>query len=128
MIDLTAVIDNEEAIRKFRELRNIARNATTSVVTDADRMDYAMQRFAATLGKIGVGVSLAGLVRQIATTRGEFQQLEVAFTTLLQNKEKADALMAEMVDLAAKTPFDLKGVALVNYSRMGSPPKISPER
>lgn len=111
MIDLTAVIDNEEAIRKFRELRNIARNATTSVVTDADRMDYAMQRFAATLGKIGVGVSLAGLVRQIATTRGEFQQLEVAFTTLLQNKEKADALMAEMVDLAAKTPFDLKGVA-----------------
>lgn len=111
MIDLTAVIDNEEAIRKFRELRNIARNATTSVVTDADRMDYAMHRFAATLGKIGVGVSLAGLVRQIATTRGEFQQLEVAFTTLLQNKEKADALMAEMVDLAAKTPFDLKGVA-----------------
>lgn len=111
MIDLTAVIDNEEAIRKFRELRNIARNATTSVVTDADRMDYAMQRFAATLGKIGVGVSLAGLVRQIAATRGEFQQLEVAFTTLLQNKEKADALMAEMVDLAAKTPFDLKGVA-----------------
>ena len=111
MIDLTAVIDNEEAIRKFRELRNIARNATTSVVTDADRMDYAMQRFAATLGKIGVGVSLAGLVRQIAATRGEFQQLEVAFTTLLQNKEKADALMVEMVDLAAKTPFDLKGVA-----------------
>jgi tape measure domain-containing protein len=111
MIDLTAVIDNEEAIRKFRELRNIARNATTSVVTDADRMDYAMQRFAATLGKIGVGVSLAGLVRQIATTRGEFQQLEVAFTTLLQNKEKADALMSQMVDLAAKTPFDLKGVA-----------------
>ena len=111
MIDLTAVIDNEEAIRKFRELRNIARNATTSVVTDADRMDYAMQRFAATLGKIGVGVSLAGLVRQIAATRGEFQQLEVAFTTLLQSKEKADALMSQMVDLAAKTPFDLKGVA-----------------
>ena len=111
MIDLTAVIDNEEATRKFRELRNIARNATTSVVTDADRMDYAMQRFAATLGKIGVGVSLAGLVRQIATTRGEFQQLEVAFTTLLQSKEKADALMSQMVDLAAKTPFDLKGVA-----------------
>lgn len=111
MIDLTAVIDNEEAIRKFRELRNIARNATTSVVTDADRMDYAMHRFAATLGKIGVGVSLAGLVRQIAATRGEFQQLEVAFTTLLQSKEKADALMSQMVDLAAKTPFDLKGVA-----------------
>lgn len=111
MINLTVVIDNEEALRKFRELQRVAKNTTSSVVTDSDRMDAAMRRFATTLGQIGVGVSLAGLVRQIATTRGEFQQLEVAFTTLLQNKEKADALMRQMVDLAATTPFDLQGVA-----------------
>ena len=111
MINLTVVIDNEEALRKFRELQRVAKNTTSSVVTDSDRMDVAMRRFATTLGQIGVGVSLASLVRQIATTRGEFQQLEVAFTTLLQNKEKADALMRQMVDLAATTPFDLQGVA-----------------
>lgn len=110
-INLTVVIDNDEAIRKFRELQKTAKTVTSSVITDADRMDAAMQRFMATLGKIGVGVSLAGLVKQIAQTRGEFQQLEVAFTTLLQSKEKADALMSQMVDLAAKTPFDLQGVA-----------------
>ena len=80
-------------------------------MTDADRMDIAMRRLATTLGQIGVGVSLAGLVKQIAQTRGEFQQLEVAFATLLQSKEKADALMSQMVELAAKTPFDLQGVA-----------------
>lgn len=110
-INLTVVIDNDEAIRKFRELQKTAKTVTSSVITDADRMDAAMQRFMATLGKIGVGISLAGLVKQIAQTRGEFQQLEVAFTTLLQSKEKADALMSQMVDLAAKTPFDLQGVA-----------------
>lgn len=110
-INLTVVIDNDEAIRKFRELQKTAKTVTSSVITDADRMDAAMQRFMATLGKIGVGVSLAGLVKRIAQTRGEFQQLEVAFTTLLQSKEKADALMSQMVDLAAKTPFDLQGVA-----------------
>ena len=110
-INLTVVIDNDEAIRKFRELQKTAKTVTSSVITDADRMDATMQRFMATLGKIGVGVSLAGLVKQIAQTRGEFQQLEVAFTTLLQSKEKADALMSQMVDLAAKTPFDLQGVA-----------------
>lgn len=110
-INLTVVIDNDEAIRKFRELQKTAKNVTSSVVTDADRMDIAMKRLASTLGQIGAGVSLAGLVRQIARTRGEFQQLEVAFTTLLQSKEKADALMSQMVELAAKTPFDLQGVA-----------------
>lgn len=110
-INLTVVIDNDEAIRKFRELQKTAKTVTSNVVTDADRMDIAMRRLATTLGQIGVGVSLAGLVKQIAQTRGEFQQLEVAFATLLQSKEKADALMSQMVELAAKTPFDLQGVA-----------------
>lgn len=110
-INLTVVIDNDEAIRKFRELQKTAKTVTSSVVTDADRMDIAMRRIATTLGQIGVAASLTGLVRQIAQTRGEFQQLEVAFTTLLQSKEKADVLMSQMVELAAKTPFDLQGVA-----------------
>lgn len=110
-INLTVVIDNDEAIRKFRELQKTAKTVTSSVVTDADRMDITMRRIATTLGQIGVAASLTGLVRQIAQTRGEFQQLEVAFTTLLQSKEKADVLMSQMVELAAKTPFDLQGVA-----------------
>lgn len=110
-INLTVVIDNDEAIRKFRELQKTAKTVTSSVVTDADRMDASLHKFAATLGQLGVGVSLIGLAKQIAQTRGEFQQLEVAFTTLLQSKGKADALMAQMVDLAAKTPFNLQGVA-----------------
>lgn len=48
---------------------------------------------------------------KIAQVRGEFQQLEVAFNTMLRSKSKADALMNQAVDMAAKTPFDLKGVA-----------------
>lgn len=111
MIDLTVVIDNEQALKKLRELQQVAKTTTSSVVTDADRMDMAIHKLGSTLAQLGAGASLVGLVRQIALTRGEFQQLEVAFTTLLQSKEKADALMAQMVELAAKTPFDLKGVA-----------------
>ena len=57
------------------------------------------------------GAALAGFASQIVSVRGEFQQLEIAFTTLLQSKEKADKLMAQMVETAAKTPYDLQGVA-----------------
>lgn len=111
MLDLSAEIDNSEAIRRFKELQQAAKQTTSSIVTDSDRMDIALRKFGNTLAKIGVGFSLGALVRQIAQTRGEFQQLEVAFTTLLQSKEKADSLMKQMVDLAATTPFDLQGVA-----------------
>ena len=82
-INLTVVIDNDEVIRKFRELQKTAKTVTSSVVTDADRMDIAMRRIATTLGQIGVAASLTGLVRQIAQTRGEFQQLEVASATFV---------------------------------------------
>lgn len=88
MINLTVVIDNDEAIQEFRELQQVAKSTTSSMVTDADRMDAAMHRFGMTMGKVGVAAALAGLVKQIAQTRGEFQQLEVAFTTLLRAKRK----------------------------------------
>ncbi len=52
-------------------------------------MDIAMRRLATTLRtNRRRSVALPGLVKQIAQTRGEFQQLEVAFATLLQSKRK----------------------------------------
>lgn len=111
MINLTAVIDNADAIRKLKELKETAQRTTSNIVTDADRIDFAMRKIGQGLAGLGLGISLTGLARQVANVRGEFQQLEVAFSTMLQSKEKADALMAEVTDFAAKTPFDLQGVA-----------------
>ncbi len=66
--------------------------------------------------KVAAAASLAGFsVKEFASkvmeVRGEFQKLEVAFTTMLGSAEKADALMQQLVKTAAITPFDLKGVA-----------------
>lgn len=48
---------------------------------------------------------------KIMSVRGEFQQLEVAFQTMLGSADKASTLMNQLVKTAATTPFDLKGVA-----------------
>lgn len=42
---------------------------------------------------------------------GTFQQLNIAFTTMLKDGTKAKKLMAELVDFAVITPFNLKDVA-----------------
>ena len=63
------------------------------------------------IGAIGGAAALKSFVSEMMNVRGEFQQLEIAFGTMLKSKEKADKLMAELVDIAAKTPFDLQGVA-----------------
>lgn len=111
MIDLTARIDNDEALRRLRQLQQTAKQTTSSVVTDADRMDMAMARLGRTLGQIGVGISLTGLVRQVGQVRGEFQKLEIAFSTMLQSEAKATALMSQLTRTAATTPFGLQDVA-----------------
>ena len=50
-------------------------------------------------------------ISQMIAVRSEFQQLEISFGTMLKSKEKANALMAQMADLAAKTPFGLEEVS-----------------
>nr|DAX44842.1 MAG TPA: tail tape measure protein [Caudoviricetes sp.] len=55
--------------------------------------------------------SLQQLASKVMSVRGEFQQLEVAFTTMLGSAEKANTLMDQLVKTAAITPFDLQGVA-----------------
>ena len=111
MIDLTVVIDNDEAIKKLKELQKVAKTTTSSVVKDSERIDASLQKIKNTLMRLTTGVSFTALAKQIVSIRGEVQQLEVAFETMLGSKKQADALMTEIIDLAAKTPFGLQDVS-----------------
>lgn len=51
------------------------------------------------------------LASEMVSVYGTFQQLEIKFTSMLQSGEKAQKLMRELVNFAATTPFDLKGVS-----------------
>ena len=53
----------------------------------------------------------SAFIKQVVAVRSQFQQLEISFGTMLKSKEKANALMAQMADLAAKTPFGLQEVS-----------------
>lgn len=52
------------------------------------------------------GFGFAQFMNTIISTRGQFQQTEMAFETMLGSAEKASALTGELIDTAAKTPYD----------------------
>lgn len=56
------------------------------------------------------GFSAKEFIQKVVSIRGEFQQLEVAFNTMLGSAEKANTLMQQLTKTASVTPFDLKGV------------------
>lgn len=99
-------------------LKNALRDAQTAFHTTADAAEQQGQRIDALLGKlketaamIGVGFGVKEFGRKVMEVRGQFQQLEMAFTTMLQSESKANDLMNQLVRTAATTPFDLQGVA-----------------
>ena len=103
--------DNNDFLRKMQGVRSAVANASSGVEKESERMDAAFRRLAASVGAIFTAQQAARIIENIVRVRGEFQQLEVAFTTMLRSGEKADRLMSEAVEFAARTPFDLQGVA-----------------
>lgn len=75
---------------------------------ELDRSGLSLQK---TIGRLASAFAMKELVSKIATVRGEFQQLEVAFKTMLGSAEQADALMQQLTQTAATTPFGLEDVA-----------------
>ena len=91
------------------------RQVSTTTQIEAEAMEQSMldfaQKGAMYIQAYLVGQGMTGLLNSIVQVRGQFQQLEIAFGTMLGNEQKAKALMDQMIDTAAHTPFDLMGVA-----------------
>lgn len=110
-LNFTISVNNQQVMRKLAEIQSEMRR-TAKV---AEESGTGLDKFADRLGKLAASMGLAfgakELVQNIVKIRGEFQQLDVAFRTMLGSAEKADALMLQLVRTAATTPFDLQGVA-----------------
>lgn len=120
-----ALFDDSElragAQRAQAELRGIGTAAEAEVL----KMDGLMGKLAASAAGLFAVDKIKDFVSQLALVRGEYQQLEVAFETMLGSKSKADALMGQLIDTAAKTPFEMSEVAeaskmLLAYGMEGS--------
>ena len=102
---------NVSAATMERQIRNFSTTANKEV----EEVEQGFQRMAEKaqqyLSYYLVGQGMHQLISSIIETRGQFQQLEIAFGTMLGSEDKANTLMQQMVDTAAKTPFDLMGVA-----------------
>ncbi len=102
---------NVSAQSMERQIRNFSNTAISEVGEVEDSFRKMAESAGRYISYYLVGQGMHDLVNSIIQTRGQFQQLEIAFETMLGSTDKATTLMQQMVDTAAKTPFDLMGVA-----------------
>ena len=106
MVDkLSARLD--KAVDKMEQMTGKTAQANRQM-QELDKSGLSLQK---TIGRLASAFAMKELVSKIATVRGEFQQLEVAFKTMLGSAEQADALMRQLTQTAATTPFGLEDVA-----------------
>ena len=103
--------DNRNVLEAFKGVQKGVRETQSVVEQSGQSIEAIFKRIQSAAAMTFAGVSAKQFVDNVMKVRGEFQQLEVAFTTMLQSEEKASDLMNQLVKTAAITPFDLKGVA-----------------
>ena len=103
--------DNSNFLRRLREVENGVKNTSKQIEQSGLGIEELFNRMTRAAAAFGAGFTAKELISNIAQVRGEFQQLEVAFKTMLGSEDKANALMQQLVKTAATTPFDLQGVA-----------------
>lgn len=108
-IDITG--DNSNFLRKLREVEIGVANASKKIEKNGLSIEDMFNKLTKAAAAFGAGFTAKELIQNIIQVRGEFQQLEVAFTTMLGSSEKANVLMAQLIETAVKTPFELRDVA-----------------
>jgi tape measure domain-containing protein len=97
-------LEIRQLTRQYREFSEETDKSTVAV----DALMSSLKRTAAEIGGLA---AIKKFGTDVIDATGKMQQLQVALSTILQSKSKADALLAEVTEFARKTPFNLDDVA-----------------
>nr|DAS58398.1 MAG TPA: tail tape measure protein [Caudoviricetes sp.] len=110
-IDFEARLRLEKLEEGVKEMEKMLNDSMKSSQKETDKLQQSINNLAKGAMAFFTISKAYEFSQKIIAVRSQFQQLEIAFGTMLKSKEKANELMAQMTDLAAKTPFGLQEVS-----------------
>lgn len=110
-IGFSLELDDSKLRQQISNSQRAFEQLADNVEADGARMDDAISSIGGAVASLGAAWSMQSFATKVTEVRGEFQKLQVAMETMLQSKTKAEALMAQMVQTSATTPFGLQEVA-----------------
>jgi uncharacterized protein YoxC len=110
-LEFDAIINDSQFGATIKRIESQLQGLTQTAEKEATAVENLIKRTTQAIAGYASFAAGTNFVRDIISVRGEFQQLEVAFKTMLGSKEKADKLLAEVTEFAATTPFELTEVA-----------------
>lgn len=105
-----AVIETGKVVSGFKDIQNAVHKTAATVESEGKSIDDIINKIQNTANIAIGGWSIGKFVSQMMQVRGQFQQTEMAFKTMLQSEEKAKDLMQQLINTAAITPFGVDDV------------------
>ena len=109
-IKFDSIVETSKVVSGFRDIQNAVHQTAERVEKDGKSIDDIISKMQNSMNIAIGGWSIGKFVNQMMQVRGQFQQTEMAFKTMLQSEEKADALMKQLIRTAAITPFGVEDV------------------
>lgn len=109
-IKFDTIVETAKVVSGFRDIQNAVHQTAKMVEKDGKSIDDVISNIQNSMNIAIGGWSIGKFVNQMMQVRGQFQQTEMAFKTMLQSEEKADALMKQLIRTAAVTPFGVEDV------------------
>lgn len=105
-----AVIETAKVTSGFKDIQNAVHNTAETVKSEGESIENVINKIKNAANIAIGGWSIGKFVNQMMQVRGQFQQTEMAFKTMLQSESKANDLMQQMIHTAAITPFGVEDV------------------
>ena len=102
--------DNSAVLRAFKGVQDGVVQTARVVEQQGQSIENVFNRIKSLASVAFVGFTAKEIVTTLGTIRGDFQQFEMAFETMLGSAQKAKNMISDLANLAATTPFDMKGV------------------
>lgn len=102
--------DNSSVLKAFRGVQDGVSQTARVVEQQGQSIENVFNRIKSVASVAFAGFTAKEIISTLGTVRGEFQQFEIAFETMLGNGQKAKGMISDLANLAATTPFDMKGV------------------
>lgn len=103
-------VETSKVVSGFRDIQNAIHQTAEKAEKEGKSIDDVISNIQNSLNIAIGGWSIGKFVNQMMQVRGQFQQTEMAFKTMLQSEEKANELMKQMIHTAAITPFGVEDV------------------
>lgn len=103
--------DETDLLRALSASRSAIISSGDTAEKEGAKIEQMFKRATSSVFAFFSAAQATSFVKSMAEVHGEFQQIEIALETILGSEREAHTLMNQLRDTAAKTPFDMKGIA-----------------